>query len=214
MAAPPTPSPTDRPVQRRALETRERIETAALEAFAEGGFEGTSTGAIARRAGVTQQLVIYHYDTKLDLWKAVADRVFSRLRDLSVARFESLEGVDDTTRVRVLVRDFVRFSAEVPELARFMIDEGDREGPRLDWLIERHIRPQFERVTTALAHAQDAGVVTAGDPAHLFFLVLGSAAMLAQPAQARMLTGRDPRDPEQIEAYADLVMRVILPDDA
>ena len=74
----------------------------------------------------------------------------------------------------------------------------------------RHVRPQFEVVTGALARAQAAGYVAAGDPAHLFFLVLGSAAMLSQPAQAEMLTGRDPHSPEEVEAYAELVTRVIL----
>ena len=199
----------ERPVRRRARETRERIETAALSAFAESGFDGASTGEIARRAGVTQQLVIYHYETKLALWKAVADRLFSALAQRSRARIDGLEGVDDGTRVRLFVREFVHFSAEVPELARFIIQEGDREGPRLTWLVERHIRPQFERVVHALERGQAAGVVTSGDPVHLFFLVLGSAAMLAQPAQAQLLSGRELTNGAELDAYADLVVRAI-----
>ena len=81
----PSETPT-RQVQRRARETRERIERAALEAFAESGFDGASTGGIARRAGVTQQNVIYHYETKLRLWQAVADGLFDRMRERSLAR--------------------------------------------------------------------------------------------------------------------------------
>ena len=210
MTPPAQATRSDRPVQRRARETRERIEAAALAAFAELGFDGASTGAIARRAGVTQQLVIYHYETKLALWKAVADALFARLRERSEARLDGLEGVDDATRVRLIVRDFVLFSAEVPELARFMIHEGDRAGPRLEWLIERHIRPQFDLVMGVLRSAGEAGALAPGDPIHLFFLVLGSAAVLAQSAQAEMLAGYDLRAPEQLEAYSDLIVRSIM----
>lgn len=203
------PQPADRPVRRRARETRARIEAAALAAFAESGFDGASTGDIARRAGVTQQLVIYHYESKLALWKAVADRVFGELAHRSQERIDGLAGVDDGTLVRLLVRDFVEYSAEVPELARLVIHEGDRDGPRLSWLVERHIRPQFERVVGALARGQQASVVADGDPAHLFFLVLGTAAMLAQPVQARLLTGRELASGDELDAYADLVVRAI-----
>ena len=210
MPSPEAHPPTARPMQARAREKRDRIETAALEVFAERGFDGASTGEIARRAGVTQQLVIYHYETKLALWKAAVDRVFTRIRDRSERGLEGLEGVDDATRVRRFVREFVLFSAEVPELARFMMHEGDRRSPRLEWLVERHIRPQFEPIVDAIANAQADGHVRRGDPAHVFALVLGSAAMLAQRAQSSMLTGRDMNTPEEVEAYADLVVRAIV----
>ncbi|MGI9432533.1 MAG: TetR/AcrR family transcriptional regulator [Myxococcota bacterium] len=215
-ASAPSESPraSDRPVRRRARETRERIETAALSAFAELGFEGASTGAIARRAGVTQQLVIYHYGTKLALWQAVADGLFERLGRRIRERVDGLEGVDDGTRFRLLVREFVHFSAEVPELARFVFHEGHRNGPRLTWMIERHIRPQFDLVVGALERGQALGLVASGDPVHLFFLLLGSAAMLAQPAQAQLLTGRDLSKGDELDAYADLVVRAISAQDA
>ena len=43
---------------------RERILQVALEEFAANGFEGTSMAHIARRAGVTQPLVHYHFASK------------------------------------------------------------------------------------------------------------------------------------------------------
>lgn len=208
------PATQERPVRRRARETRERIEAAALTAFAEFGFEGASTGEIAGRAGVTQQLVIYHYETKLALWKTVADRLFEELTRRINARIEGLSGVDDGTRLRLLIREFVRFSAEVPELARFVVHEGDRDGPRLTWLVERHIRPQFEVIIRAFETGQATGLVARGNPVHLFFLLLGSAAMLAQRAQAQLLSGRDLASGEELDAYADLVVRAILVGDA
>src|SRR5512134_3728154 len=54
---------------------RERILHVALEEFAANGFEGTSMAHIARRAGVTQPLVHYHFESKDALWRAAVDNV-------------------------------------------------------------------------------------------------------------------------------------------
>ena len=56
-------------------EARERIVTAAVEAFAEKGFEAASTRDIAQRAGTDQGLVTYHFPSKDQLWRAAADRL-------------------------------------------------------------------------------------------------------------------------------------------
>ena len=209
MAASAPPHSSTRPIQRRAQETRDRIELAALAAFAESGFAGASTGEIARRAGVTQQNVIYHYETKLALWQSVADRILGQLRERTIARIDGLAGVDDGTRVRLLVKEFVMFSAEVPELARFMMHEGDRESPRLDWLVDRHLRSAYEMLVGLIARGQGAGAITSGDPVHIFFLMLGAAAALSQPAQSRALCGRDLGGAADLDAYADLIVRAI-----
>src|SRR5258705_6888178 len=63
--------------QQRALDTRERIVVAALEAFAERGFEGARTRDIAARAKVNQGLITYHFSSKPDLWKAAVDHIFA-----------------------------------------------------------------------------------------------------------------------------------------
>ena len=118
------------------------------------------------------------------------------------------------TRVGVLVLEFAHFSAQVPQLARFMMREADRSGPRLRWLIERHVRPQFEWVRDALGRAQRSGLVGPGDPAHLVFLILGSSSMFAQAARAELLLGPQALAPEQVDTYADPVVRAILPDAA
>jgi AcrR family transcriptional regulator len=205
------PAPRERRMQQRSIETRERIEAAALDAFADIGFEGASTSEIARWAGVTQQLVGYHFGTKLALWEAVADKIFGEIGDRFAQRVIGLEGVDDATRLRLMVRDFINFSAEHPELARFMGHVGKTPGPRLDWLVEHHIRPAFSAIQAGFVNAQREGLVPDGDPIHLAYLMIGSIAIFSQAAEVEALTGVDPRAPEQVERYADLVERILLP---
>ena len=50
---------------------RERLLIAATAAFAEAGFQGASTRAIARAAGVTDPLLYHHFPTKAALYCAV-----------------------------------------------------------------------------------------------------------------------------------------------
>ena len=46
---------------------------------------------------------------------------------------------------------------------------------------------------------------------HLTYVLLGATTMFAQAAEAKLLTGRDPRDASIVEEYADLIVRLLLP---
>jgi AcrR family transcriptional regulator len=50
-------------------ETVDRLLRAAFESFGERGFDGASTRMIATRAGVSQQLITYHFEDKEGLWR-------------------------------------------------------------------------------------------------------------------------------------------------
>jgi TetR/AcrR family transcriptional regulator len=205
-----SPAPRGRRSQQTGA-TRERIQCAALEAFAQAGFDGASTRAIAARADVTQQLITYHFGSKLALWKAVADRIFVELGARFDARLRGLKGVDDDTTDRLLVREFLSFGAERPELTRLMMHEGGRRGPRLRWLVERHVRPLCLRMRERLLAAQSHGRAVSGDPWQLTYILIGATMLFAQSAEFQLLTGRDPVEPEFLEAHADLVLRLLMP---
>jgi AcrR family transcriptional regulator len=66
----------DKPDLRRARgdDTRQQILAAARDALAESGAAGTTTRAIADRAGVQLSLVHYHFGGKQQLLAAVLDR--------------------------------------------------------------------------------------------------------------------------------------------
>src|SRR5512134_2768367 len=93
--------PARRP-QQRSLDTRDRLVEAALHVFAEHGFEGATTRAIARRAGVALAALPYHFSTKEALWRAAADCIFALLAETFRNRLAGLDGVDSPTRLRLL----------------------------------------------------------------------------------------------------------------
>ena len=61
-------------MRRSAEERREEIVEVALRHFAEGGYHGTSTEAIAREAGISQPYLFRLFRTKRELFLACADR--------------------------------------------------------------------------------------------------------------------------------------------
>ncbi|MEU9233861.1 TetR/AcrR family transcriptional regulator [Streptomyces subrutilus] len=62
----------------RALETRERILTAACEVIAEIGFENVSMRKVAEHAGVSKALLHYHFDTREKLFAEAMTHSFAQ----------------------------------------------------------------------------------------------------------------------------------------
>jgi AcrR family transcriptional regulator len=198
--------------QQRSLDTRERLVEAALHAFAEHGFEGATTREIARRAGVALAALPYHFSTKEALWRAAADRIFGLLGETFTKRLAGLDGVDTPTRLRLVLRDFVRFQAAHPELHRFMIQEGIGKSPRLAWLVETHIRPIYDFVRAMVETAQDAGLAPLGRPEHLHYMLIGAAASVyALSAEFELLTGQDPSDSALVAEHVAALERLFFP---
>ena len=68
------------PTRRKsAEERREDILAVAMERFAEGGYHGTSTEAIARDAGISQPYLFRLFRTKKELFLACDDRACEKI---------------------------------------------------------------------------------------------------------------------------------------
>jgi AcrR family transcriptional regulator len=73
-----------------AEERREAVLAAASVVFAEGGYQGTSTEDVAKRAGISQPYVFRLFGSKKELFLAVVEDCFAR----TCARFQqAAEGV-------------------------------------------------------------------------------------------------------------------------
>jgi TetR/AcrR family transcriptional regulator len=195
---------------RAANETSERILVAALEIFSEQGFDGTTTRAIAARAGVNLGLLKYYFGTKNDLWKASVERVFvSMAEDLGAT-------VSATERHRAgsaeLLRAAVRFAGRNPAFLRLMNDECKRDNPRMRWLVDRYSKRLYENVVSAFALERQGARFAGIAPEHLYYMFIGAVGMMfSQAPECRRLTGKDPtKDPAAIEAHAEAVVRLFL----
>ena len=195
-----------------STDTKERILRAALDAFAENGFDGATTRDIANRARVNLGLIKYHFDGKLKLWRAAVDRAFADLREALADDVADDALLASDAHTRLTLRRYVRFVGQRPELVRLMHDEGKRRGPRMRWLVDRHTRPLYERVHGMLSSAQQRGLLPAHiDTLHFYYVLIGAVGIIFHQAdECRRLTGVDPMAPEAIEAHADAVAHLLL----
>jgi TetR/AcrR family transcriptional regulator len=188
-------------------EGRQRILHVALRAFAGLGYEGTTTAAVAREAGVTQPLVHHHFGSKEGLWRAAMDQLFSEVR-----LFTELDpNLPPTRALLQVVEGFVRLSAARPELTRIIAREGASKGPRLKYLLDRYLRPQLQEVVATLRAEQRAGNIDPGIQAELlFFFVTGAGAHLFDVAGlAREGLGVDVTSAQTRENFVALVLSVL-----
>jgi TetR/AcrR family transcriptional regulator len=188
--------------QERALDTRQRILTAALAEFATHGFAGASTRAVAAAAGVQHPLLSYHFKSKEGLWRAVLAATAGHFVDQFKARLAGLRGVDDVTKLRLVQEDFVRFSAQNPHFHLLMSQEARRASKQLNAMVKDFIRPYFVEVTTLIRSAQQAGCYVDGDPYHLQYLFIGATTRIfSLAAEVRLITGASPFSAPMLERH-------------
>jgi hypothetical protein len=96
-----------------------------------------------------------------------------------------------------------------------MIKETAARSPRLEWIVNRHVRPSFEAVLSLIRQTQARGSLPGIEPASAYYLFMGAATSVFVMAPAyRLLTGQDPFSPERRIAYADSLVRLFLPERA
>src|SRR5947209_17537699 len=63
-------------------DTRQRIQSVALELFAEQGYDKTSLREIAERLDVTKAALYYHFKSKEDIVASLVEDYFGQMDDL------------------------------------------------------------------------------------------------------------------------------------
>src|SRR6266536_4540481 len=110
--------------RRSAEDRREELVEIAFRHFAEGGYHGTSTEAIAREAGISQPYLFRLFRTKRELFLACVDRCYADVAqvfreaaaDLPVA--ERLEAMGKAYMERLLPdRHALRFQMQAYAVA-------------------------------------------------------------------------------------------------
>lgn len=185
-------SPSVRSTQKRADEVRRRVLDAALECFGAFGFDGTSTRAVADRAGVSHTLVLYHFTSKEQLWVAMMEDALSGYVSTIANRLDTHDGLSAGAALKVFIERFVRLHSKYPELHRIMTMEGNRNTPRVQWLIDNYLRQHYNRIRDLIRQGQEEGSVRDCDAARLYYVILGAGGTpFNLSVEYKELTGRD-----------------------
>jgi AcrR family transcriptional regulator len=163
-----------------------------------------------------QPQINYHFESKTALWTAAVDHLFGLLRETFRGVFPANPTEIGTPELAAAfaegIRRLVRFVAAHPELNQIMVHEGTTPSERLTWLTETHVKPVFNGIRGAWQLLRDAGVAAPIDSEILYYVLIGGASLpYVNAAEVRLLTGRDPKSPNWIDAHADGLVSILLP---
>lgn len=187
------------------------ILDAAERLFAARGFDGVSTAAIAKEAGVSQSQIHYHFDTKLKLWDAVFARGFA---DYFAAQSTLLDDreMDDMERMAQSIRSYFRFFVENPDyvrlLSRAQLNQGAEGG---DQGAEEMGAELMRKGSEVIRAAQHAGAIRSD--VRPDFVIIGFLSLVAHWFQGGHQLVVDPQDQERLahdDEYLDFILKVYL----
>lgn len=188
---------------------RDKLLAAALSSFACHGFDGVSLRTIANAAGFNVSMVSHHFGSKVGLWQAVVDTIALDHQDM-LSEFKALNELDQplanrTMRALDLMLD--RLAAR-PEAIMFVTREISDPSERLDYLVERLIRPSTEAYAPFWLEAMDAGLLRPIDPVTFHMGLFGCLAMvLASRPIIGQLGGREMTF-EQLKAEMHIIVNL------
>ncbi len=186
----------------------EAILEAALDAFAQRGYDGMSVRELNRQIGASHNLVHHYFGSKDALWRAAIDFGLGRVTD--GWDLKTWAHLDDPVEIlQQQLRRFLEITARSPALQRILEREASNGGSRLDYMAERYIIPHIK---TTLAHfeattrIEQRGLNMSG----LVLLVAsGTTAYFTQSALARKLGGSDPFSAEAMERHIRTMIDIL-----
>lgn len=188
----------------RPMKARPKLLEAAIHEFAEHGYEGTTTAAIARRAKAPQPLVHHHFGSKELLFQDVLDVLFAEFKT------EVLGADPEQNDIASVLRRFILFTARRPQLVRIWVIESARRGPHAKYVIDKHVGPLTEQIRPLIRSAIAKGALPDVDHSLLMFMAQGIGCYpFLVTEQVRRLLGRDAQSHEFAERYADAALAVI-----
>ena len=96
-----------------------------------------------------------------------------------------------------------------------MVQEASYPNPRLDWLIETHLRPFFQATFELIEELQALGIAPPGNPRLLFNMIrLVSGGLLALGNELRQSSDIDTNDDKTLDDITDMIVAVFLPGEA
>lgn len=171
---------------------KERILAAATNVFATFGYAGASTSQIAEDADTSVPLVLYHFQSKEQLWREVVQKVASQATVRSMAEKLPETGTA-VERLRTVIVWMVHACAEHPELHRLVMHEAHQSSERLSWLCETIVKDDHNHLCQLITEAQKEGGVRKINPARMRYAIIAIAALpFSVSAEYQQVTKRNP----------------------
>ena len=168
-------------MQKRAVESRNKILTAAVELFAERGMKGTGVDMIAASAGVNKQRIYAYFGSKEKLFIAALTSVFKAAETFSVTMLAEAEKQPEKLTA-ILLENFLNLHESNPSFWRLLAWANLENAALLETLSQVRTK-ENDGIRRIFDRAQKAGLVKNIPFEHYLFSLLGIAWFLKSNAQ-------------------------------
>ena len=167
----------------------DRILRAAEEVFAERGFSGATTSAVAARAGLPKANVHYYFRTKGDLYSAV----LSNILELWLESADAIhEGADPADALSAYIGSKMRYSQDRPNASKVFANELVHGAPHLIEYLRTELRQRVAAKARIIEGWVAEGRMAPMAPEHLFFLIWAATQTYADfDCQVAAVLGHD-----------------------
>jgi TetR/AcrR family transcriptional regulator len=196
------PRPTIRAENERALlEAAERV-------FAEQGFAGATTSAIARVAGVPKANLHYYFSTKEGLYRAVVERVLTAWLD-AASSFDTSEDAREALSAYISAK--MDLARAMPLASRIWSAEIMRGAPIIQDFLDTTLSLWVAKREIAIRRWIATGKLKPIEPKVLFYMIWATTQQYANAAhEMASLNGGEPLDDAAFERAKRQVVATIL----
>lgn len=196
--------------EQRKAESRRLILQAAIEVFEQAGFEGASTREIAKRAGVAQGLVTYHFANKDNLWREAVKMAFAAVPPL--ADLPSQPSAEQVRQAfRAVIRGYAQLCLKSSGMAMLLYQQIGQQDERFDWLVREQFLPSQQRLRPLYDACQATELIKPMPFEHFCFSLAGlTNTYFALAGVYRIATGDDPQDSAVSDAVVSHIEALLL----
>jgi len=173
-----TPDPSDDSYFASMTDKQRKIYESALEIFAEKGFSGSSTGEIAKKAGVAEGLIFKHFKNKKQLFQKIAFMVVEKtILPLTVARTKKIleEDYDNlAVFLNLFYNERLDFIKKHRTFLRIIIQEITIDTELQNFAKEQFSQKMYPLVEQFIVRHQARGVLVKLEPAVIIRMVMSS----------------------------------------
>lgn len=198
----------ERPAGAKRRDAEARILAAAEEIFAEAGYSGATTAAIAERARLPKANLHYYFRTKEALYRRLIERI---LEEWLASGDQIRPEADPAEAFTAYIAAKVEASRRRPYASKVFANEILHGAPHSGDYLRNQVRAWVEAKGKVIEGWVKRGLIRPVEPHHLFFILWAATQTYADfETQIRAVLGRERIRPADYEEAARLITRMVL----
>jgi TetR/AcrR family transcriptional regulator len=188
-----------------------KLMEASIDVFARHGFHGSSLRAIAERAGISFQLIRYHFGSKEALWAATLTHLLDqRCAAMRASHEDAAAKADPEERLRSWLTQVIAFALQGPQLRKLLAWEYFSNSGQYTRIVMPKI-DEFQRVLLGVYEQMIETGTISGVSAREAALLVGAVANsnVIMPYEVQLTVGAAVTDPRSIEFQVNLLYKVL-----